>query len=94
MTMPDERTRALIWAGAFLVELAKSNTLPIKVRQQAVWIARHFPTVDEVRMMAMFRDESTGVGLGLAPPEQINEWLMSFPNGALLPSTRLKWPDQ
>lgn len=28
MTMPDERTRALLWAGGFLIELARDNSLP------------------------------------------------------------------
>lgn len=25
MTMPDERTRALLWAGSFLIELARDE---------------------------------------------------------------------
>ena len=61
MTTSDERTRAMVWAGAFLVELARSPELPLAVRQRAVWIARHFPTVEDVRMMAVFRYEPTGV---------------------------------
>lgn len=28
MTMPDERTRALLWAGCFLVDIARDETLP------------------------------------------------------------------
>lgn len=44
MTLADERTRALVWAGGFPIELARGKSLPLRVRQQAVDIARHFPT--------------------------------------------------
>lgn len=42
MTLPDERTRALIWAGGFLIELALDESLSLRFRPQAVVIARHF----------------------------------------------------
>jgi hypothetical protein len=41
MTTLSERARSLVWAGAFLVELAKDESLPIAVRRTAVVIARH-----------------------------------------------------
>ena len=31
MTMPDERSRALILAGGFLIELARNETLPLAI---------------------------------------------------------------
>src|SRR3546814_5792017 len=46
MTMPHERTRALVWAGGFLVDLAHNKKLPVEVRRSAVVIARHFPTIE------------------------------------------------
>lgn len=52
MTMQDERTRALVWAGGFLVELARNDSLPLNVRRRAVVIARHFPTIEDVSAMA------------------------------------------
>lgn len=55
MTLPDERTRALIRAGGFLIELARDESLPLRVRQQAGVIARHFPTYEDVSNMAPFR---------------------------------------
>lgn len=45
MTTPDERTRALVWAGGFLIELARDRSLSLDVRRRAVVIARHFPTI-------------------------------------------------
>mgnify|MGYP001281190788 CR=1 FL=1 len=64
MTMPDERTRAMIWAGGFLIELARDTSLSLSVRQRAVVIARHFPTIEDVSFMALFR-HPTGLGVGL-----------------------------
>lgn len=64
MTMPYERTRALLWAGGFLIEVARDESLPIAVRQRAVAIARHFPTIEDVSHMARFRHPS-GLGVGL-----------------------------
>ena len=64
MTIPHERTRAMLWAGGFLIELARDTSLPIAVRRRAVVIARHFPTIEDVSTMALFR-HSSGLGLGL-----------------------------
>ncbi|WP_447584943.1 BPSL0761 family protein [Pseudoxanthomonas mexicana] len=38
MTMPDERTRALLWAGGFLIELARDDSLPLSIRRRALVI--------------------------------------------------------
>lgn len=46
MTMPHKRSRAIVWAGGFLIELAKDESLPLTIRQTAVQIARHFPTIE------------------------------------------------
>lgn len=53
MTMPDERTRALLQTGAFLKELAKEPSLPAWIRREANRLLRHFPTVIEIRTMAL-----------------------------------------
>ena len=47
MTLPDERYRAVMWAGKFLQEIAydkkKYPRIPKTVRQEAYSILRHFP---------------------------------------------------
>ena len=91
MTLPDERTRALIWAGGFLIELARDESLPLSVRQQAVTIARHFPTYEDVSNMAMFR-HSSGLGIGLEDPGTV-DLADGCPQGPLWRSTRLAWPE-
>jgi hypothetical protein len=96
MTTPEERTRALVWAGGFLIELARDESLPLTVRQQAVVIARHFPTIEEVSAMALFH-HPTGLGMGLDVPDErvlAGEQLSGRPRyGPLRYSTRLAWPE-
>lgn len=92
MTVPAERTRALLWAGGFLIELARDERLPLGVRQRAVAIARHFPTIENVDLMARFRNP-TGLGVGLAAPEEAGFWNEELGFGPLTYSTRLAWPE-
>lgn len=92
MTMPDERTRSLLWAGGFLIELARDGRLPLDIRQRAVVIARHFPTIEDVSQMAMFR-HPTGLGVGLARPQESASWADGCRFGPLRYSTRFDWPE-
>lgn len=91
MTMPDERTRALLWAGGFLIELARDDNLPLSIRRRAAVIARHFPTIEDVSTMALFR-HSSGLGIGLALPDETPSWTEDCRYGPLRLSTRLTWP--
>lgn len=91
MTLPDERTRALLWGGGFLIELARDKRLPIEVRQRAVVIARHFPTIEDVSDMAAFRHPS-GLGIELDAPRDV-DWAKGCPFGPLRYSTRFAWPN-
>jgi hypothetical protein len=52
VTTPAERTRALLEAGSFLIQIARSKDLPLEVRQRAVAIARHFPCAEDVAALA------------------------------------------
>jgi hypothetical protein len=93
MTIPVERTRALLWAGGFLIELARDKRLPVDVRRSAVIIARHFPTIEDVAHMAMFRHEPSGLGVGLVSPQEPPSWAEDCKFGPLRYSTRLKLPE-
>lgn len=94
MTMPDERTRALIWAGSFLVELARDSSLSPAIRRKAVVIARHFPTLEDVKGLAARHESQGGLGPALAFPHNADEWLKSSECGPLVYATRLTWPDE
>lgn len=93
MTTPDERTRALLWAGGFLVELARNDSLPLNVRRHAVAIARHFPTIEDVSAMSQFRP-SSGLAVELASPAEVHLGNEESRFGLLRHSTRLAWPEE
>lgn len=93
MTTPTERTRALLWGGAFLIEVARDKKLPLAVRRQAVVIARHFPTVEDVASLAL-PPHLNIFGPSLVPPKAI---LAETEMGTMRPlrwSTRLAWPEE
>lgn len=52
MTMPSERTRNVLQAGAFLKELAASEAVPKEVREEAHRLLRHYPTVRDIEAIA------------------------------------------
>lgn len=48
MTMPNERTRALIQTRDLLVELAQDPALSESIRRQARQLLRHYPNSHEI----------------------------------------------
>ena len=59
MTMPNERTYALVLAGEFLREIAFSATKslsPDDIKDRAKHIFRHYPSLGEIQQLAR-RDE-------------------------------------
>ena len=92
MSTPEERLRALVWAGGLLVEIAKDEKLPRTLRKRAVVIARHFPTAEELAGAARTNSVSGG-GLSLEAPDKIPEWSESLASGPLQNSTRLTIPE-
>lgn len=48
MTMPNERTRALIQTRDLLVELAQNPALSDSIRRQARQLLRHYPHSNEI----------------------------------------------
>jgi hypothetical protein len=90
MTMPTERTRALLWAGGFLIELARDKRLPVEVRRRAVVIARHFPTKEDVTDLAFLQPSESG---GPLPPPDEVAWKDDCKYGPLLHGSRFGWPE-
>jgi hypothetical protein len=91
MSTAEERNRALIWAGGFLIEIARDRRLPIALRQRAVSIARHFPTAELVAGSSRFLTSLEG----MEPPADTHfdsTWLQGLEHGPLTESTRLAWP--
>ena len=92
MTTPHERSRALVWAGGFLIELARDERLPLEIRQHAVMIARHFPTIEQLRHLAATTASSPfPFGIELEEPEANPEWREACRHGPVTLATRLRW---
>lgn len=68
MTMPDERSRAVVQTREFLVELSRDNSLPDRVRRDAKFLLRHFPTRDDVVMAGLIEEQSDTLPIGVLGP--------------------------
>lgn len=44
MTLPDERYRAVVKTQEFLLELLKTPGIPQKIKDDARWCLRHYPS--------------------------------------------------
>lgn len=77
MTMPFERTRSVAQAHAFLTELARDSEVPERVRQNAHFLLRHFPTKHDVLQAGRIEEEAKKLGIGTFGPvfcSSIEEW--------------------
>ncbi len=58
MTMPHERTRAVIAAGEFLRQIEQDVTLSVSLREMANQLLRHYPTKAEVLVQGQIEAKS------------------------------------
>jgi hypothetical protein len=63
MTMPDERTRALRYAGEFLRKVSRIDGVPEDLKQQARAILWHYPSTLDIEYQAKYGDDEGGVWL-------------------------------
>lgn len=73
MTTPQERTKALVWAGEFLRELASPKAvdyIPASVKQRAEGILRHYPSMADIALIAE-DNERHGFVLKMLDPEAL-----------------------
>ncbi|MNU69463.1 hypothetical protein D3C71_588480 [compost metagenome] len=61
MTMPVERTRAVNQTHEFLVELSQDVSLPEKVRRDAKFLLRHYPSKDDMARAARIEELPTSL---------------------------------
>lgn len=93
MTTPDERTRTLVQAGAFLVELAFDRTLPLNVRREAARLARHYPTTSDIRYTGLMMARPRPIYMAPLISEINPEWTAGYKHGALKDATRVPIPE-
>ncbi len=68
MTMPHERTRAVLQTYEFLVELSKNRSLPEKVRRDASFLLRHYPTEHDLLLAGKIEEQMENLPLGAFGP--------------------------
>lgn len=93
MTIPLERSLAVLWAGGLLVELSSDRRIPPEIRRTAVQIARHFPTVEDVAAASHLSLLGKDGGM-FEHPNDCSDWKSGCPGPPLTRSTRLSWPDE
>jgi hypothetical protein len=52
--MPNERTRALRWAGEFLLKVQRGDEFSEAIKREAKVILRHYPRDFEIKRQAEF----------------------------------------
>lgn len=68
MTMPSERSRAVVQTREFLVELSQDSTLPEKIRHDARFLLRHYPTRDDVILAGKIEEQSENLPIEAVGP--------------------------
>ena len=91
MTTPSERTRALVWGGGFLIEVARDASLPLALRRKAATIARHFPTIEQIASTSSFPPSPEPVDVCRG---DLTSWGAELQHGPLKESTRIPWPEE
>lgn len=92
MTLPEERSRAVLMAGALLAQINNDVRVPLDIRQAAYGIARHFPTVSDVSSLALLSLPGVGDAM-FERPEAVEGWQNDCLAAPLTDSTRLTWPE-
>lgn len=67
MTMPDERTRAVMWTREFLFKIAHGEhqgVLPKEIRSRALTLLRHYPMARDMEIAHLHAPQWFG------PPER------------------------
>lgn len=86
MTLPDERTRNVLQAGAFLKELASNKAVPKEVREEAYRLLRHYPTLSDIEAIAQREEELWELTQSILRRPYLTskieaDWFRSYPMG-------------
>ena len=73
MTLPNERARALHWAGEFIKELCNTGEISEKRRQEAQVILRHYPSAAEIGYLDPIPREKPAPAVAHPPPTVDNQ---------------------
>ena len=68
MTMPHERTRAVVQTRDFLLELSSDDSMPERIRHDARFLLRHFPTEQDVLLAGRIEEQAEFLPIGVLGP--------------------------
>jgi hypothetical protein len=68
MTMPYERTRTVVQTLDFLLELSRDLSLPERVRRDASFLLRHFPSKSDVLLAGQIEEQAETLPIGVFGP--------------------------
>ncbi|WP_394235522.1 BPSL0761 family protein [Pseudomonas anguilliseptica] len=68
MTMPHERTRAVLQTHDFLVELSRDTSLPERVRRDARFLLRHYPSRSDMLLAGRIEENANTLPIGALGP--------------------------
>lgn len=68
MTMPSERTRAVIQTHDFLLEISRDGSLPDRVRRDARFLLRHYPSRTDMLMAGRIEEQAETLPIGALGP--------------------------
>ncbi|WP_321032393.1 BPSL0761 family protein [Pseudomonas putida] len=66
--MPFERSRSVAQTHDFLTELARDTEVPERVRKNAHFLLRHFPTKHDVLQAGRIEEQAKKIGIGTYDP--------------------------
>jgi hypothetical protein len=68
MTMPCERTRSVVQTRDFLEELSHDESLPERVRRDARFLLRHYPTKHDMLLAGIIEEGEDTALIGTLSP--------------------------
>ena len=68
MTMPHERTRAVVQTHDFLIELARDASLPERIRRDARLLLRHYPSRRDMVLAGRIEEHAETLPIGALGP--------------------------
>lgn len=67
MTMPHERTRAVLQTRDFLVELSRDKSLSEKIQHDAKFLLRHYPLKTDLEQAGLLEEQPERFGSLINP---------------------------
>lgn len=68
MTMPHERTRAVVQTHDFLIELSRDTSLPERIRRDARFLLRHYPNRSDMLLAGRIEEQADPLPIGALGP--------------------------